>query len=372
MGTQKKTILILVNKQTTIVNFRLEVVAALVKEGYKVVVSVPDGDRLGEIEAVGAEIIRTPMEKESTNPIKDISLMLKYKKMIKTVRPDLVLTYTIKPNVYGGLAASLKKVPYVANITGLGTALENKGFMQKIAVTLYKIGFRKINKVFFQNSENRAFFEEKKIALGKHSSLPGSGVNLEKFHVLDFPEDGAIHFAFISRIRKEKGIEQYIDTARAIREKYPDAVFHVCGFGDDYYEERMKALSDEGVIVYHGLLNDVRIMLKDVHCVIHPTYYPEGMSNVLLESAASGRAIISTDRAGCREAIDDGVNGYIIKQKDSADLIEKVEKFLSLSYDEKRAMGLRGREKVEREFDRNIVVRNYLDTAAELTKSKGE
>lgn len=361
-----KTVLILVNKQTTIVNFRLEVVAALVQAGYRVVVSVPDGDRVQEIAAVGAEIIITPMDKDSTDPVRDIALMLTYRKLIKQTKADLVLTYTIKPNVYGGMAAASLKVPYVANITGLGTALEGGGAMQKLALALYRFGFRRISRVFFQNTENRAFFEQHKLALGRHASLPGSGVNLEKFSVLDYPPADTVDFTFISRIRKEKGIEQYIDTARAITAKYPNTRFHVCGFGDEYYENRMKELHEEGVIVYHGLLNDVRVMLKDAHCTIHPTYYPEGMSNVLLESAACGRPIISTDRAGCREAIDHGVNGYLVREQDSADLIEKVEQFLSLSYEERREMGLRGREKVAREFDRQLVVKAYLDTAAEL------
>ncbi len=363
---KQKTVLILVNKQTTIVNFRLEVVAALVKAGYRVCVSVPDGDRVNEIAAVGAELFITPMDKDSTDPVRDIALMLTYRKLIKQTRADLVLTYTIKPNVYGGMAAASLKVPYVANITGLGTALEGGGAMQKLALALYRFGFRRISRVFFQNTENRAFFEQHKLALGKHAQLPGSGVNLQKFSVMDYPPADTVEFAFISRIRKEKGIEQYIDTARAVTAKYPNTRFHVCGFGDDYYEARMQQLHEEGVIVYHGLLNDVRLMLKDAHCVIHPTYYPEGMSNVLLESSACGRPIISTDRAGCREAIDHGVNGFLVKEQDSADLLEKVEQFLALSYEERREMGLRGREKVAREFDRQLVVQAYLDTAAAL------
>ncbi len=370
MSQEKNTILILVNKQTTIVNFRLEVVAALVKVGYRVFVSVPDGDRVKEIEAVGATVLITPMDKDSTDPIRDFKLMLTYRRLIKETSADLVLTYTIKPNVYGGMAAALRCVPYIANITGLGTALEGRGAMQKLALLLYRIGFCKISRVFFQNAENRAFFEQHKLAREKHALLPGSGVNLQKFHELDYPADGAVDFAFISRIRKEKGIEQYIDTARAIKEKYPQTRFHVCGFGDEYYETRMRELHKEGVIIYHGLLNDVRAMLKDAHCVIHPTYYPEGMSNVLLESAACCRPIISTDRAGCREAIDHGVNGYLVREQDSADLIKKVENFLSLSYDERRDMGLRGREKVAREFDRELVVQAYLDAAAQFIGHK--
>ena len=365
-----KTILIFVNKQTTIINFRLEVVKALVDDGYTVYVSVPEGDRLREIEDAGAHLLLTPMDKESTSPAHDLKLIMTYRKLISQTKADLVLTYTIKPNVYGGMAASSLKIPYVANITGLGTALENGGVMQKIALTLYKTGFRRISKVFFQNEENLRFFETHKIAAGKYDLLPGSGVNLEKFSPLEYPSAETVEFAFISRIRKEKGIEQYIDAAREITKKYPHTRFHVCGFGDAYYEARMKQLHEEGVIVYHGLLNDVRVMLKDVHCVIHPTYYPEGMSNVLLESAASCRPVISTDRAGCREAIDDGISGYLVREQDSEDLIRKVEQFMELSYDEKKMMGLNGRRKVEREFDRQIVVQKYLKLAEQLIKNK--
>lgn len=358
---KKHTVLILANKQTTIINFRLEIVEALVKEGYEVFVSLPDGDRLKEIEEVGARVIRTSFDKNGTNPIEDIKLMLIYKKIIKETKADIVLTYTIKPNVYGGMAASLSKIPYIANITGLGTAVQNGGAMQKLTLVLYKIGMRKAFKVFFQNPDNRAFFESHKIAKGKHVSVPGSGVNLNKFTLMEYPPKGTVEFAFISRIMKEKGIEEYIDTARYISKKYPYTVFHVAGFGDEYYENKMKILNKEGVIKYHGLLNDVRDLQKRVHCVIHPTFYPEGMSNILLESAASGRAIISTNRPGSREAIDDGVNGFLIEEQNSLELIKKVEKFLALSYEEKRQMGINGRAKVEQEFDRNFVVKKYLD-----------
>jgi len=357
----------LVNKETTILQFRLEVVDALVKSGYEVIVSTPNtNNRISEIEAVGANVIITHMEKDSTDPVKDIILLNTYRKLIKKTCADIVLTYTIKPNVYGGMAAASLGVPYVANITGLGTALENHSVLQKIAIVLYKIGFRKISKVFFQNTENRQFFLDKKIAVDKHELLPGSGVNLKKFVLMEYPESNTIEFAFVSRIREEKGIEQYIEMARCIKEKYPNTHFHVCGYGSQEYEERMKQLHKEGLIIYHGYLTDVREVLKSVHCVIHPTYYPEGMSNVLLESSACGRAIISTDRAGCKEAIENGINGYLIREKDTMDLIEKVECFINLSYEQKREMGLKGRAKVEREFDRNIVVERYLETVKKL------
>ena len=366
MDHSPKTILIFANKPTTIVYFRLEVVAALVKAGYRVVVSVPAGNRMDEIRAVGAEIIETPFKKDGMNPVEDLRLLRTYRRLIRETGAQLVLTYTIKPNVYGGMAAASRNVPYVANITGLGTALDRPGALQKLAVLLYRMGFRKISRVFFQNEENRKFFEERKLALGKHVLLPGSGVNLTRFALLDYPPEEPTEFAFISRIRKEKGIEQYIDTVRAIRTEYPNTRFHVCGYGDEANEAWMRQLHEEGLIEFHGLLTDVRPMLERIHCILHPTYYPEGMSNALMESAASGRPIISTDRAGCREAIDHGVNGYLVREQDSADLIEKTRQFMALTYEEKKAMGLRGREKMEREFDRNIVVQQYLDTAAEL------
>lgn len=363
----EKTVLILVNKDVVILYYRLEVVRALIHAGYRVLVSTPEGDRVSEIEAVGATVLLAPMESNGTNPFRDLKLIRHYKKLIRDHHPDVVLTYTIKPNIYGGMAAAAYKVPYVANITGLGTALGNKGFMQKITLALYRRGFRRISKVFFQNCGDRAFFEKHKLAMGKHDLLPGSGVNLEKFALLDYPAGDTIDFAFVSRIRKDKGIDQFIDAAKAVKSRYPHTEFHVCGSCDEEYRDLIERLHQEGVIRYHGLLKDTRLLLKDVHCVIHPTYYPEGMSNVLLEGAATGRAIISTDRTGCREAIDHGVNGYIVQEQNSEELIEAVETFMELSYEEKRAMGLAGRRKMEREFDRAIVVKRYLDTVAELT-----
>ncbi len=366
-NTSEKTVLILVNKDVVILYYRLEVVKALVNAGYRVLVSTPAGDRISEIEAVGATVLLAPMESNGTNPFRDLKLIRHYKELIRVHHPDVVLTYTIKPNIYGGMAAASYKVPYAANITGLGVALGNKGIMQKLVLALYRRGCRRISKVFFQNCGDRAFFEKHNLAMGKHDLLPGSGVNLEKYALMDYPEGDTVDFAFVSRIRKDKGIDQYIDAAQAVRAKYPNTRFHVCGGCDEEYSEVIERLHQEGVIQYHGLLKDTRVLLKDVHCVIHPTYYPEGMSNVLLEGAATGRAIISTDRAGCREAIDDGVNGYIVREQDSADLIRAVERFMELSYAEKRAMGLAGRDKMEREFDRAIVVKRYLDTVAELT-----
>ena len=353
-------VLFLVNHDIVIYNFRLELVERLLAEGHQVVISSPYGERIEDLKKIGCEYYEISMSRHGTNPIKEIALIHQYKKLLRSVSPDIVYSYTIKPNIYGSIACRAAKVPCVATITGLGTAVENNSIMQKITIGLYKYAFKKIQKVYFQNTENMQFFVDRKIALNKHDLLPGSGVNLQRFVPIDYPDDKKVEFAFISRIMKEKGIDQYLETAEYIRKKYPYTVFHVCGFCEQAYEDKLRELHNNGVIVYHGMLRDIKPLLKNIHCTIHPTYYPEGMSNILLESSACARPIITTNRSGCREIIDDGINGYVVKKKNSADLIEKVEAFLSLSYEEKKEMGLRAREKVEREFDRNIVVEEYL------------
>ncbi len=356
-----KKVLILVNHDVVIYNFRKELVERLLKDGYEVYISSPSGERIDDLVAMGCKHIEAKIARHGTNVIEELKLLNYYKKIIKEIEPDVVLSYTIKPNIYGGMACRMLKVPYIANITGLGTAVENRGLMQNITTTLYRIAFKKINCLFFQNTENRQFFIDKNLAVGKHRLIPGSGVNLEHFNILDYPSDETIEFTFISRIMKEKGIEQYIEAAEFIRNKYPNTRFHICGFCEEAYEDILKILQEQGIVTYHGMQRDVRVILQKTHCTIHPTYYPEGMSNVLLESSACGRPIITTNRSGCRETVDDGVNGFIVEQQNSRDLIEKIEKFLKLSYEEKRLMGLAGRAKVNKEFDRQIVVDAYMD-----------
>lgn len=355
-------VLFLVNHDVVIYNFRLELVERLLSDGHNVVISSPYGERIEDLKALGCEYRAIEMSRHGTNPFKELGLISEYKKLLKEVKPDIVFAYTIKPNIYGSMACRMLKIPCVTNITGLGTAVENGGIMQKITVILYKAAFGKVKKIFFQNEENMQFFKDKKITdQSKYQLIPGSGVNLERFSPIEYPaDDSVVEFAFISRIMKEKGIDQYMDAAKAIKKKYPNTIFHVCGFCEQDYEDKLKMLEHDGIIKYHGMVRDVRSVLANVHCTVHPTYYPEGLSNVLLESSACARPIITTDRSGCREVIDDGINGFIVKQKDSSDLIEKIEKFLNLTSEEKRNMGLAGRKKAENEFDRQIVVDAYV------------
>ena len=354
-------VLILANKSTGLYKFRGELLEALIANNHEVYLSVPNGDFIFEMQQMGCHFIETEISRHGTNPITDLALIWKYRSIIKSVKPDIVFTYTIKPNVYGGIACRLCNVPYVSNVTGLGTAVENGGILQKITLTLNKVGLKKAKRVFFQNQSNLDFMVQHKVVKDNYALIPGSGVNLKKFAPLPYPaEDDGIHFVFISRIMREKGIEQYLDTAVAIRQKYPKTVFHVCGSCEKEYQGKLDELVTNGTVVYHGMVRDVRDVLAKTHCTIHPSFYPEGISNVLLESSACARPIITTDKSGCREVVDDCMNGFVVKQRDSQDLIEKIEKFIALSHEQKMQMGLAGRAKVEREFDRQIVVNAYL------------
>lgn len=356
-----KKVVILSNHHAYTYDFRKEVIQKLIEEKYKVYIVLPYGEKVELLKEMGCEFIDLPLDRRGLNPIADLKLLLSYKKILKKIKPDLMLSYTIKPNTYGGLVCRWLKIPYIANITGLGTAFENKGIIQSILIELYRIAFRKINCVFFQNKDNEQFFTDKEIGLGRHRIIPGSGVNIKHYSLLEYPQDGTIEFVFISRIMKEKGIDQYLEAAEHIRNKYPNTRFHILGFCEDEYEEKLVDMQQKGIIEYHGMQNDVRKFHKISHCTIHPTYYPEGMSNVLLESAASGRPIITTNRSGCREIVEDGVNGFIVEEKNSSDLIEKIERFLALDYDKKQRMGQAAREKVEKEFNREIVVNAYFE-----------
>lgn len=353
-------ILILANNDLGLFKFRKEVIAALL-ESNEVYICLPDGEYVSKLVEMGCQYMECTMNRHGTNPLQEIRLVKRYSDVIRQCKPDLVFTYTIKPNVYGGMVCAIKNIPYVANITGLGTAVEKTGILQKITLGLYRFGLCKAQKVFFQNQENQDFMLKNNVINGEYDLLPGSGVNLEQYQVLEYPAGETVDFAFIARVMKEKGIDQYLEAAEVIRAKYPETRFHICGFCEQAYEKKLKQFGDRGIVIYHGLVDDITEIHKMSHCTVHPTYYPEGLSNVLLESAACGRPIITTDRSGCREIIEDGVNGFVVEQKNSQDLIKKIEQFLELSLDDRKQMGIQGRMKVEKEFNRKIVVNKYLN-----------
>lgn len=353
-------IMVLANFDGGLYKFRKELLERLVKE-HEVYICLPEGEYTKRLIALGCKFIPcTLLSRRGKNPVQDLRLLSFYKQVLKKEKPDAVLTYTIKPNVYGGMACASLDIPYIANITGLGSAVENAGLLQTITLSLYKLGLRKAKMVFFQNEENQKFMLQHGVVKGAYDLLPGSGVNLMQYKLLPYPKAETVDFIFVARVMKEKGIDQYIDAAKYIHNKYPETRFHVCGFCEEDYKDILKKLNDEGTIIYHGAVDNMIEIYRIAACTVHPTYYPEGLSNVLLESAASGRPIITTNRSGCREVVDDGVNGFLVREKDSRDLIDKIERFLLMSLIDREKLGLAGRKKVENCFDRKIVCEKYL------------
>lgn len=359
-----KRVLILGNSGLVVFGMRGELIHRLIKEGNEVVVSFPNGI-LGEGEQLskeyGCQYVEVFIDRRGTNMIRDAALLHSYTKLLKKVRPDVVLTYTVKCSIYGGMACRLLKVPYVVNITGLGKGLAEGGLRQKLLVTLYKIAVKSAQCVFFQNQNDRQFFIDHGIKYQNDDVLPGSGVNLDKYTPIPYPEDGSIIFTYIARVMKTKGIDEFLEAAKAMKQEYSNVEFHICGFYEDDYKDIIENAEKEGTVKYHGQVKDVRPFERISHCIVLPTYHPEGVSNVLLEAAACARPIITTNRPGCAEVVDDGVNGYLIREKDSQELLQKMRQFMILSREARQEMGLAGRAKVEREFDRQIVVQKYMD-----------
>lgn len=363
-------ILFLVNHDVGIYNFRLEVIQRILSEGHHVIISSPYGERIDDLINEGCQYEAIEFARHGMNPVKEAALIAKYIKQIKKIKPDVVLSYTVKPNVYGGIACSITKTPYIANITGLGTAIENGGAIQKLLCLLYKMGLKNAHKIFFQNTSNEEFFASKNLYKEKHLIIPGSGVNLQRYSVLDYPSDTeAVKFLMIARIMRDKGIDEYLSAAEAIKEKYPKTEFHICGFCEQEYESKIEDIISRGTIVYHGMVPNVREVLQNMHCTVLPSYH-EGMANVLLESASCGRPVIATDIPGCRETFDNGVSGIACEAKSAESLIAAIEKFLSLSHEEKEQMGKAGRIKMEKCFDRQIVVEAYMKQINSILNKK--
>lgn len=351
-----KKILFLANLDTMIYNVRLELVKALISKGHKVLFACPFGDRTEEMISMGCKHVNVEMSRHGTNPFKEIKILKAYKKIIKEEKPDVVLTYSIKPNVYGGMACKSLKIPYIANVTGLGDSIENGGLMSKIMLFLYKKGIKKAKKVFFQNAENQEFFVKKKIVRGNYELLPGSGVNLENFSYLEYPNDKEVRFLYAGRITKDKGVEELAKAVEYITTKYENVYFDIVGGLD----KGLNPFTASNKCVLHGHQREIKKYLEKAHAVILPSYH-EGMANVLLEGSACGRPILATVVSGCKETFNEGITGFGFEPKSVDSLILAIEKFLELSFEEKVAMGKEGRKKMEKEFDRNIVVSKYLE-----------
>lgn len=360
-----KSVLILVNRDFVLYNFRLELVERLLRDGNEVSIALPYGEKVDEMMEMGCRFYPIKIDKRGTNPLKDLALIRAYKDLFSRIKPDVILMYTTKVNIYAGILAGRMHIPYLMNVSGLGTAVEYKSPLQKFVIMLYQQAAKKARCLFFQNKENMEFFENHKMYGGSRRLIPGSGVNLSRWHRMEYPDDaGNIEFLFIARVIREKGIEDYLAVAERIRGEYPDTVFHVLGPCDGDYQDMLDAYEKRGIIRYHGMVADTREYLAHAHCTIHPSYYPEGISNVLLESAACARPVITTNRSGCRETVEDGVTGFLFEPRDRRQLYACVRRFLQMDNGDREKMGLAGRRKMEREFDREIVVEAYMEEIA--------
>lgn len=360
-----KTILVLTNSDSGLYDFRKEVLQRMVEEGYRVVVSVPEGNYRKRIEALGCIYLATALNRRGMNPIKDGKLLINYINLIKAYQPSVVLTYTIKPNTYGGIACRICKVPYIANITGLGTAFENPGMVQKIVTMLYRLGLRKASCVFFQNEYNQNFVKGRGCIHGKTRLLPGSGVNLKEHEFILYPaETEEIRVLDVMRVMDAKGAKEVLEAMPVIHKEFQKVVFEIAGSYEEEtrgkYEPIIKDLQEKGILRYYGYREDLPEIMGKCHILMNPSY-SEGISNVLLEAAATGRAVIATDIPGCRETFQEGKSGIGCKAKDTKSLIDALRKMLSLTSEERERMGQAGRRHVEGLFDRQKVIEIYME-----------
>ena len=352
-----KKILILANSAGGLCDFRDRFLDKLAPK-HTVAVSVPDDVKKEELEARNFQIYKTPINRRGINPIEDLKLCLSYWKLMKEVKPDMVITYTIKPNIYGGLCAGMRRIPCIATITGLGTAFEKKGPLLRLVVLMYKVGLRKDVCIFFQNASNREVFKKYNIHGKKDRLVMGSGVNLQKHCYEPYPEWDETHFLYVGRVMKAKGIVEYLEAAKCL---HSDKVFFdIMGYCDEDYQDALDDLEKQGVIRQIGFQTEVRPYLAAASAIVVASFH-EGMSNVLLEAAATGRPVIATRISGCMEAFEEGKTGFGFTPGHAEELIKAMEKFLALSVEERKQMGLAGRKKMELEFDREKIADAYME-----------
>ena len=348
-------IMILANNDVGLYQFRKELIEELRKEN-EVIISLPYGDFIEPLKKMGCKFIDTPVDRRGINPFTDLSLFRNYRELLKNEKPALVITYTIKPNVYGGFACRLAKIPYAVNITGLGTAFENGGLLKKIVTVMNKAACKKAKVVFFENEGDRQIFIREKIVKEEQTHrLNGAGVNIEKYQVVDYPQGNKFKFLFMGRVMAEKGIDELFEAMRKIISDGISCELDVLGGYEENYKDKIEKYESEGWLHYHGYQKDVRPFIEACHCFVLPSWH-EGMANTNLESAATGRPIITSNIHGCKEAVVDGKTGILANRKDAEDLYKVMKKMTQLSYEERQVMGLAGREHMEKVFDKKKVV----------------
>jgi glycosyltransferase involved in cell wall biosynthesis len=362
-----KTIVIFLNTAWNLINFRSGLIKSLVEHGYEVIAVAPFDEYATQLSTLGCRFIPLPMDNKGTNPGRDLLLMVRFFNLMRSERPDVFLGYTVKPNIYGSLVANALQIPVINNVAGLGTVFTKGGWLNQLVRRLYRIALSRSSKVFFQNDEDRQLFVSGRLVAEPIAGrLPGSGIDLVKFQPTSLPAGTDVRFLLIARMLWDKGVGEYVEAARLLKQRGIDAECCLLGFLDvqnpaAISRKQMDEWVAEGVVRYLGMSNNVREQIAQADCIVLPSFYPEGTPRTLLEAAAMARPIVTTDSVGCRDVVDDCVNGYLCIPKDASDLAGKMEKIVSMTPAEREAMGLRGREKVEREFDEKIVISKYLE-----------
>lgn len=367
-----RKVVIGLNAAWNLVNFRAGLIRALVAEGYEVVAVAPPDTYAPQLDKLGCRYAPLPMDNMGTHPGRDLLLLWRFALLLKRERPAVFLGYTIKPNVYGSLAAGLLGIPVINNIAGLGSVFGKRGMLPRLVQQLYRMALSKSAKVFFQNEEDKQLFIEKQLVPKSIATrIPGSGVDLSKFrcaageHPPHQTSTRTTTFILIARMLWEKGVGEFVEAARIVKQDHPNVTFQLLGFLDVQNPSAVPRAQvdqwvEEGVIQYLGISDDVRVQLSSADCVVLPSYYREGVPRTLLEAAAMCRPIITTDWVGCREVVDHGINGYLCAPRSAVDLAEKMKCLIRLSPEGRAEMGRQGRIKVEREFDEQLVIKQYL------------
>ena len=367
-------ILLSANNSFVLYNFRFGLMKELEKN-YEVVCLAGKDSSCEEIKKNGWNFIEIFLDRKGKNIYKDLVLFFNYLKIYKKEKPCCILHYTIKPNIYGTIAARILKIPVINNVTGLGDTFNEANLTNKIVKLLYRIAFKFPEKVFFQNDDDmNLFLNNNLIIKEKCARIPGSGVNLTKFVAKKkYRSDEQTIFLFLGRISNNKGVRIVNEISKIMVTKNPNVEFWLLGkiYSDEenhISEEELKDWETKSNIKYLGTSKDVREQIKEANCIIFPSFYREGVPRSLIEAAAMEKPILTTDNVGCRDIVEDGYNGFLAKPNDMASMLKIVEKFLSLSKEEKKIMGLNGRKKAEQEFDEKIVIEKYLETIKMVKK----
>lgn len=354
-------VLVVANFDVGLYKFRKELLQEILNSGHEVYISLPNGDLVQPLVDMGCQFIETELDRRGMNPVTDLKLIGKYRKILNQVKPDLVITYTIKPNIYMGMLCKNRSIPYVINITGLGTAFQSHGVMLKVFVEMYKLACKKAQTVIFENCENMQVFKDYGIVKEQQCLLNnGAGVNLEEYPFTTYPNDKQIRFLFVGRVMQEKGIDELFEAAKRIKKEYDNVYFDIVGPYEDDYKDVTEQLVNDGVIEYHGFQEDVKPFIEKAHCFVLPSWH-EGMANTNLECGAMGRPIITSNIHGCLEAVEDGKTGFLAKPKNADDLYDKMKKFIDLPYDKKVEMGQASHNHIAGNFDKKDVVSKTIE-----------